>query len=352
MTSNVFCLLNCFNNYEICASKLIEFYITNAVNALNNGKPVTIKTYFDSTPYQLYAIYNSGGTSPDVQRSKQMTEFVTILGLAAVTLARVWNADSTIFAAQGVVTSPGFATIFTAANMLNKKAVYWTDDLRNIWGTTDDPLFIGMAPLPYKYLWTAAPNPKQPADMDVQPKGLNGSDCFPNLAGDKDLCPVVSLPQFEQNWNSFIDLLNRASSTAAQTTSGTPSSRIKNLIDLGNAIISYVETTKDPKYGRGWVPGADTRYFNATLYFDLEYVIGNHLNLLFIEEREFFTFNSTTPVTEVSMTSDANHRGQSSKTNVYNNTKYVPSVLGQLSKSHVGRTMSRDIGRAFNSLIR
>ena len=296
--SNVFCLLGCFSNYEIVASKVIEFYITNALNSLNPGITSNIKTYYSDTPFMLYSLYYLPGEnvyidpSLKIKRSKQLTDFVIILALAAVTLYRISQSDVTIFASQGVVVNPGFATMFTIANQLNKETVYWTDDLRNIWGTTNDPLFIGMAPLPYKYLWTSSQNPLQPDAYNVQTKGLNGSLVIPNLASSKDLCPVVSEEKFKNNWNSFINLINGSKDIKSQVTNGTVNSRISNLISLGEKIVNYVEVDKgkpDSKFkmfGLGWNPGE-----NYTLYFDIESVINNNLKLLLKEEQGFFLFN-------------------------------------------------------------
>jgi hypothetical protein len=144
--------------------------------------------------------------------------------------------------------------MLTIANQLNKKTVYWTDDLRNIWGTTDDPLFIGMAPLPYKYLWTASENPDQPEEFKSQPKGLNGSKTFPNLAKDVNLCPTVDYNYFKSNWNSFIELIERSVCVQKQTSGTITNTRLNNLIQLGKKIIDYVEFQKDDNLGLGWNP--------------------------------------------------------------------------------------------------
>jgi hypothetical protein len=181
--------------------------------------------------------------------------------------------------------------MYTIANQLNKKTVYWTDDLRNIWGTTDDPLFIGMAPLPYKYLWTSGENSKQDSMFNSQPKGLNGSLVQPNLAKTENLCPVISEEKFKNNWNSFIELLNRADSIQKQTTGTITNSRLNNLIILGNAMIKYVESDKSlsqySESGLGWNPS-----INSTLYSDLEYIISQNLYLLYNEEQSFFKINT------------------------------------------------------------
>ena len=292
ISKKIFCLLNCFNNYEIVGSRIVEYYIRNAIDFIDPTIKYDIQTYFETTPYMFYASKMlSSETIPPapgtIQRSKQTTDFITILSLAAVTLARIAEADIVVFAAQGVVTMPGFATMYTLANQMNKKVVYWTNDLRNIWGTTNDPLFIGMAPLPYKYLWGSAEK-KQPAQFNVQVKGLNGTEVFPNLAKDVNLCPVVSEDKFKNNWNSFVELIQRATTIQGENKSMINSLRTENLIKIGQNIINYIENTKDPKYGRGWTPGV-----NQTIYYDLEWVITRpeSFPLLYPEEQQFLIEN-------------------------------------------------------------
>jgi hypothetical protein len=289
--STIFCLLNCFNNYEIVAGKIVEFYIQNAINALNPSMKNEIQTYYNSTPFILYSLFFLPNSTvplpPKLCRSKQLTDFVMLLALTSVTLARINNADVTVFAHQGVVLNTGFSTMYTIANQLNKKTVYWTNDLRNIWGTTDDPLFIGMAPLPYKYLWTAGEKQDQPDEFKSQPKGLNGTKTFPNLAKEQNLCPVVDLQKFTDNWNSFIELLKRSVSVQSQTSGTVTNSRLHNLIELGNKIINYVELEKEKNLGLGWNP-----YVNKTLYLDIEYVISKNLCLLYEQESLFFKHNT------------------------------------------------------------
>ena len=54
----VFCMLNCFDNYSIVASKIIEFYIQNAAKVfLTNDVNVNTMSYFEKTPYMLYSLY-------------------------------------------------------------------------------------------------------------------------------------------------------------------------------------------------------------------------------------------------------------------------------------------------------
>ena len=182
--------------------------------------------------------------------------------------------------------------MYTIANQLNKVTAYWTDDLRNLWGTSDDPLFIGMAPLPYKYLWLSGNNPDQDEKFDVQPKGLNGPDVIPSLASSTNVCPVVDKKKFEGRWNTFIDLLNRGAEDVQAYNSAGVSKRTQNLIDLGKAIIQYVETDKD---NSKWGPGGWDPTKNTTLYWDMEYIITSNKNLLFPQEQDFISSNIDTP---------------------------------------------------------
>ena len=285
-----FCLLNCFNNYEIVSSKIIEFYIQNATDALSSSK-VKVSQFYEVTPYIIYTWYILANApnieTGNIKRSKQFSDFILILSLAAVTLARIANSDATVFGAQGVVTNPGFSTMYTLANQLNKVTAYWTDDLRNLWGTSDDPLFIGMAPLPYKYLWLSGNTPGLDEKFNVQPKGMNGQGVIPNLASSKNLCPTVKEGDVEGRWNTFIELLQRGESIQSQNQAGV-SKRTQNLITLGNAIIKYIEHDKDTAK---FVPGGWNPTKNYTLYWDMESIINQNNHLLYSQEQQFIAAN-------------------------------------------------------------
>jgi hypothetical protein len=297
----VFCLLNCFQNYDICAGKIIEFYIQNAIAAIEPNMKVITNTYFETTPYLLYSIYGvSNGYVPGADFSKQYQDFITILGLTAVTLARIDSSDATVWANQGVVSLPGFATMFAMANEMNKTTVLWTDDLRNLWGTTNDPLMIGMTPTPYKYLWTSESEPGIPSEFKTQTKGLNGSIVVPNLGSEKNLCPQVSLPKFMNNWNTFVGALKVSEDAKAGNKAATLSTYTQGLIKIGHAIIEYVQTTKQTTkaipsdartlgemYGIGWVPSV-----NVTLWFDINAVIMANATNLNTSQQAFITANN------------------------------------------------------------
>ena len=290
----IFCMLNCFDNYSIVAGKIIEFYIQNASNAFFN---TTVKTmsYYENTPYVLYSMYLLALQTPDPTRSKQYTDYITILSLTAVTMARIFDSRAVVYPHQGVTPQAGFATMYAYANMMNKITVYWTDDLRNLWGTSDDPLMIGMAPLPYRYLWSATPKQGQPSDMNPQYKGMNAS-ISPNIGSDQDLCPPANIQDLEKKWNTFWGAFSAGENVTKQNSSAI-NKRMENLIILGRLIIQYVEIDKIKKYqyqygNGGWIPGPGPT-FNPTLFFDMENIIKSNSKLLYTEEQAFITTNIT-----------------------------------------------------------
>jgi len=305
----VFCMLNCFDNYSIVAGKIIEFYIQNASKVFfpkNDGKNVDTMSYFEKTPYMLYSQYLLAQQTPDPNRSKQYTDYITILSLTAVTLARIFDSRATVFPHQGVTPQAGFATMYAYANAMNKLTVYWTDDLRNLWGTSDDPLMIGMAPLPYRYLWGSSVKTDQPDLMNHQPKGMNGN-IFPNIGSDKDLCPPADEEALHTKWNTFWEAFAVGKATVTQNTSAM-SKRMKNLIILGRKIIQYVEKDKVKQHGNkygngGWIPGPGPT-FNPSLFFDMEWIINSNTNLLYKEEIKFIEENNK-PNKQQSLSSNA-----------------------------------------------
>lgn len=319
VSTNIFAILNCFNNYEICAQQVILNYITNAINGMSPEVMPSIKTFFNDTPYLFYCIYlDPGSVLPGLNASKQYQDFITIFCLTCVCLARVAQSDITIMARQDMLVLPGFALLYDIANQLNKNTVYWTDDLRNIFGTSDDPLVIGMAPLPYRYLWSASNKEGEDISYQTQPKGLNGPFTFPNLAGNVDLCPKIDKTVIEQNWNTFINLIKQGQNIQSQNTAATLNKRTNDLITIGDAIITYVEITKknDPnlkKYGYGW------DLSNTTLWWDMEAVVKSNKNLLYKQEQEFIMMN-TAPMVNLDMVSNklkfSNPFKQMGKTNV------------------------------------
>jgi hypothetical protein len=307
--NGVFCMLNCFDNYSIVAGKVIEFYIQNASKYFFNDTPVQTMSYFEHTPYMLYSLNLLAQQSPDNNRSKQYTDYITILGLTSVTLARIFDSRAVVYPHQGVTPQAGFSTMYAYANVMNKLTVYWTDDLRNLWGTSDDPLMIGMAPLPYKYLWSASTRAGQDISMNQQSKGMNSS-IQPNIGSESDLCPRVNEEEFSKKWNTFFQAFSMAQKTTDQNSPGM-STRMTNLVILGRKIIDYVENGKiiSPNYQKNWGSGGWNPAFNFTLFFDMEYIITDldNSNLLYSEEQLFINQNKSKISTNTQQQIPRNH---------------------------------------------
>jgi hypothetical protein len=297
--NGVFCMLNCFDNYSIVAGKVIEFYIQNASKYFFKDAVQTM-SYFEHTPYMFYSLNLLAQQSPDNNRSKQYTDYITILGLTSVTLARIFDSRAVVYPHQGVTPQAGFSTMYAYANVMNKLTVYWTDDLRNLWGTSDDPLMIGMAPLPYKYLWTASTRAGQDISMNQQSKGMN-ANIQPNIGSESDLCPRVNEEEFSTKWNTFFQAFSMAQKTTDQNSPGM-NKRMTNLVILGRLIIDYVENGKInlPSYEVNkslWGTGGWNPALNFTLFFDMEYIITDHINLLYSEEQLFIKANKDKIIT-------------------------------------------------------
>lgn len=289
MSMKIFCLLDCFDNYSIVASKIIEFYIQNAGKDKTGQGAYTTTTFFETTPYMYYSV--------NIEDINQYNQYITMLALTAVTLYRISDADATVFAHQGVVPNPGFATMYAEANNMNKVTAYWTDDLRNLWGHSDNPLMIGMTPLPYKYLWNTSPSDaSKSANLQPYHKGMNGENIELNIGVDKDLCDPT------ENWNTFKELLANGKANLSDNT--TPSSvRVTNLVNIGKQLVDYIETNKNPKYGQGWDISK-----NYTLLWDMMLIIQNNSNLLNKGEQAFIEankvdFDSQTTPNKLSQTS-------------------------------------------------
>lgn len=276
-------MLNCFNNYEIVSSAIIRMYIENAIHALYPNSTSKVQTFFDTTPFQSFVL-SLHNTVPYTQTSKQYQDYIVMLGLTAVTLARVNACDIFVYTRQDMVDIAGFATMLTIANQLNKKIVMWTDDLRNIWNTGDNPLVIGMAPLPYRYLWSST----SPTSTTLQPKGLNGYT-YPQLATTDNKCPEINTCTLEQCWNTFILLIQQAETIQRQNNAGQLNQRCQNLITLGDAIIDYVEGGKGRVLGNQLATYGGLGWFNSYLWGDIEAIIRDprNIRLLYNEERSF-----------------------------------------------------------------
>jgi hypothetical protein len=314
-SKNIFCLLNCFDNYQIVSSKIIQMYVQNAIKYIGqlNSSNTTVQTYVETTPWILYSIYMPPNSLyPGDKRSKQYQNYMLDIALVSVTLARIKNADVVLFANEGVVENSGFSSMYTIANILNKPTVLWNDDLRNQWGTTDDMLVIGMTPIPYKYYWYADTKKDQNPIFNSYDKSIIGK-VTPVQGSSKDLCPIVNKDNLQKNWNQFIKLIDDGYKNSTNSTNGTLPSRLNNLITLGNLIINYVENDKKytpySKYGLGWDLNK-----NLTLYWDMDYIINQNINLLtpnnqaFINEQKTNLKNIINPISLKKMKKDSFHK--------------------------------------------
>jgi hypothetical protein len=297
MTSNieigkVFCLLNCFDNYQICASKIIEFYIQNSGLAFKNQAKLKTLTFYWDTPYFLYQTYIPPSfVLPNI--SKQYSDFIVILALTAVTCANIKNCDATVFGMQGVVPSPGFSVMYSVAVQMNKLTAYWTDDLRNQWGTSDDPLLIGMSPNIQKYIWS-----DRNSNPASDPSGVYWKGFQPGLIPTLGLpasnpaaahCPKVDTTGLKKNWNTFIQMLQDAAvvrDTNGEDAGGCVSKRVQTLITIGDDIISAATAVAKPKTSP-WDIGA-----NPALWWTIESVIQNNIGSLLPQEQAFVTANA------------------------------------------------------------
>ena len=260
----VFLLANCFNNYDIVAGKVIQFYIENAVKSMGE-KNTSIKTFFEDTPFGLYSTQMNPGPSVYGElSSKQFQMFIIILSLTAVCLARINNAYCTVYINNGVVDVAGFSSLFAIANTLNKPTVFWNDDMRSTWGVSTDPLVLGTVPNFYRNLYNASSLNNSTAPYI---KNMNNSLVLPSMGTDFT-CPTGNI-----FINMIKDSLKNVNSTEVQNLGNT---YIANLIKLGDKIIKYVEVDKKiqfPTLPIGWNIG-----FNPGLYYDLRYIISLEVN--------------------------------------------------------------------------
>ena len=263
MSSSIFLLHPCLNNYDIVAGKVIEIY-------LRNSKPVqtkksTIKTFFNDTPFMLYSTQmNAVNIVSGSNSSKQVQIFIIILSLLAVAMSRVNSSEFVVNVDNGVVDIAGFSSLITAASMINKPVVLWNDDMRSSWGVSNDPITVGSVPNFFRNLYGVNPSQTQ-TQFKPWLKNLGNSANPPHM-GKNVPCPPgnifdVMIPEAMKSVVSGakVDLSNTYFST---------------LISLGTKIINYVENTKTGN-AKGWDLSK-----NPGLFYDLYYVIWQNINIL------------------------------------------------------------------------
>ena len=276
MSSSIFLLHPCLNNYEIVAGKVIETYLRNS-NYVKENKS-TIKTFFDNTPFMIYSTQMNPGSSVYGSKStKQVQLFIIIISLLAVSMARISSADFVVNVDNGVVDIAGFSSLTTAASMLNKPIVLWNDDMRSSWGVTNDPMTVGSVPNFFRNLYGV---PTSQTQYRPWIKNLSNSDNPPRM-GKNVPCP---------SGNIFDAMITEAiNSTTKGDQVDLKKSYFSTLITLGNKLINYVEKNKLGEQ-KGWDLSK-----NPGLFYDLYYVIYLNINILTPIQQNFINSDVNNP---------------------------------------------------------
>ena len=307
----VFCMLNAWVNYDIVASEIVGIWIKKGLQT--NGLYTSdsdIRTFYHNTPYMGYLVsgvlpfsseYQCYGGRPQYDIlptgvSQQYAVYIWILALTATVLSNIAWADTVIVENNSVVTLPGVSAMVAVAAAMGKPIVYWSDDGRNQWGTTNDPITVGLLSNPYKYLWTAASNQAQNLDQkaldefrfDAQQQNNNPRGVFAREGQQqKNKCSLVEVTMNKNDvlsgkWRTIDAAIKRAQNNKSDLSSSPntlPSQRLNALIKVGDAITNYVTVLKAQNpywkktYGSGWVPSSDPKVGNNSLWADCQGVI-------------------------------------------------------------------------------
>ena len=296
----VFQIANCYENYSIIANRIIKMWVKKALVTAGVNLSGDVLTYYDSTPIQgwgsvgIIGPYNSAGGmiygTTGGQYSSQYKNFIWMVSLAAVCIARIKEADMVIVVANGVTLIPSHCVLATVAQVLNKEVVFWNDDLRITWGCSNDLVTMGMTVTPYKYIWTGGAvvgglNKGQADDSEfnVQKRmSLPGTMPTPHQ-GNLIQCKDEDINKKSSGWTEISAAISQIIG-ATEGTTGALSSRLENLAKLGAIIIKYVEKSKTS--GSGWKPGVKLPD-NVTLWYDLAIPILENPSLLSTKEQEF-----------------------------------------------------------------
>ena len=168
---------------------------------------------------------------------------------------------------------------------LGKQIVYWRDDIRMQWGTTNDPVTTGMLPSAYKFMWNASSNQAQSKNFNAQqsnnnPIGVRG------IMGSEDNKCVHFLSQgymLSDKWTTIARAIYFAKVNTPASPSVSLGTRMTALAEIGKNIIQFTEVTKPANsyyknnFGTGWIPSpppaSDPKIGNTTLYIDCLHVI-------------------------------------------------------------------------------
>lgn len=297
----IFLLSNCFNPYDIVSTQILIYYLQNALKQ-QGCNYADIKSIWKDTPMQTF-LQQMNGLTPDVQGDPGYTAafkyWVLIKSFLAVCYARM--AESVVvYCNEGVVPYSCFTSLLAAASVLEFPTVVWSNDMRSTWGggacgaSGIDPITLGMQPSFWK-------------NMAQYPNSY-----ATNLANDK-VNGIVGIGQASctGKGNTFIQQIRDAikASPQKQCVQGLAKSncfRVKNLIELGNRIINYVnqQYAKNAAASRGkkqpdnrppiQIP-IDVYGWGPSLYPQLKQAILSNKDLLSPDELTFIS-NSTTKV--------------------------------------------------------
>jgi hypothetical protein len=295
--NDVFLLANCFNNYEIVSAKVVEFYIGNALTARGCGTwawkknaqnrwTKKIKTFFEDTPAQLFLAEMYSTSVLGSKSSKLYQNFIIMLSLVSVCLARMEN-SITVYSDQGVVPIAGFSSIFTLANSLNLPTVYWKDDMRATWGAGGDPIVTASK----RNFWKSMAVAPSVYSVGESASSISSVSFARNLNNDY-IVPTQGTKVVCSGLNTFVDQLEDAirstdSSTAKCTVS--EGCYVRKLIALGQKIIYRWENTR---YYAGETYPVGGWGTSPELYFTLNDVVVKNTQLLSKEQADFVKTNN------------------------------------------------------------
>lgn len=298
----VFCMTNCWTNYDVVASAIVEKWVKKGL-ATNGINDYEIKSFYRNTPYLGYFAVGSGlaafsaafdcfparkDLDPPISGSgvsQQFAVYIWVISIAAVVLAHCMWADLIFIENDSVVTLPMVAAIEAIAASLGKQIVYWRDDNRMQWGTTNDPVTVGMLPSAYKFMWNASSNQAQNKDFNAQQSNNNPVGVRGIMGSEDNKCVhfLSSGDVFSDKWTTIARAIHSAKVNTPASPYAALGTRMAALAEIGKNIIQFTEVTKPANsyykknFGSGWIPSpppaSDPKIGNTTLYVDCLHVI-------------------------------------------------------------------------------
>jgi len=186
------CLLlsTVFSRYQILSNKIIQTYINKTLKKIDPNENWVIQNIIENTPYGMYknnALQSYGslplaiaagwwvngdgctqwgfknpsgishGSYPmsslwcvptflknsQEQVSQPITLVLCIIAFACSLYYLIYNCDLLFVVGNGPVVNSGFASLIGMARTLGVRVIYWKDDVRHLWGFSDNPAMIG-----------------------------------------------------------------------------------------------------------------------------------------------------------------------------------------------------------------